>query len=50
MHLVSNTMGWISDITGETVLDNIRFRLMNMRKETEEEYKQIFVSVKGVLA
>ena len=50
MHLVSNTMGWISDITGETVLDNIRFRLMNMRKETEEDYKQVFVSVKGVLA
>lgn len=50
MHLSSDTTGWISDITGETVIDNITFRLMNMKKETEEKYKQIFVSVKGVLA
>lgn len=49
MHLASNTIGWISDITGETVIDNITFRLMNTQKETEETYKQIFVSVKGVL-
>ena len=50
MHLSSNTMGWISDITGESILDCIMFRLLNTQKENENEYKQVFVSVKGVLA
>lgn len=49
MHLASNTKGWICDTTGETVLDNISFILMNMLKEESEVYKQVFVSVKGVL-
>lgn len=49
MHLASNTIGWLCNVTGETVIDNITFKLMNMQLETEEEYKQVFVTVKGVL-
>lgn len=49
MHLASNTIGWIADITGKTVIDNITFKFMNMQKEDSETYKQVFVSVKGVL-
>lgn len=50
MHLASNTIGWISDITGRAAMDVIRFRVMAMGLETDTEYKQVFINVKGVLA
>ena len=50
MHLASNTIGWVSDITGQSVLDNVRFRVMSTAYESETLYKQIFINVKGVLA
>lgn len=50
MHLVSNTIGWVSDITEKTVLDYVRFRVMATAYESSPLYKQIFINVKGVLA
>ena len=50
MHLASNTIGWVSDITGQSVLDNVRFRLLATEYESQPLYKQVFISVKGVLA
>ena len=50
MHLASNTIGWVSDITEQSVLDNVRFRVMSTSYESQPLYKQIFINVKGVLA
>ena len=49
MHLASNTIGWVSDITGKSVLDMVMFRVMATECETDQKYKQIFVQVKGVM-
>lgn len=49
MHLASNTIGWVSDITGKSVLDYVIFRVMSMEYESTEIYKQIFINVKGVM-
>lgn len=50
MHLASNTIGWVSDITGKGVLDHVLFRVMATAKENNYEYKQVFINVKGVLS
>lgn len=49
MHLASNTFGWISNITGQTISDSIMLRAYKMQIETNEEYKQVFINVKGIL-
>lgn len=49
MHLASNTIGWVSDITGQTVKDMVMFRVMATESESTEKYKQIFIQVKGVI-
>lgn len=49
MHLASNTIGWVSDITGKSVLDSVMFRVMATENESTEKYKQIFIQVKGVM-
>ena len=49
MHLASNTFGWVSDITGHSVVDQVIFRAFSLYEETEEAYKQVFINVKGVL-
>lgn len=49
MHLASNTIGWVSDITGEAVNNKVMFRVMGMWLETDFIYKQVFVNIKGVL-
>lgn len=49
MHLASNTIGWVSDITGKSVLDYVMFRVMSTAYESTTTYKQIFINVKGVL-
>ena len=50
MHLASNTNGWVSDITGKSVLDYVMFRVMSTTFESDYIYKQVFINVKGVLA
>lgn len=50
MHLASNTIGWVSDITGKSVIDYVLFRVASVYKEDSLEYKQVFINVKGVLA
>lgn len=50
MHLASNTIGWVSDITGRSVLDYVMFRVMSTAYESDYEYKQIFINVKGVIS
>ena len=50
MHLASNTIGWIADITNKTVLDSVTFKVATAYKENDLVYKQIFLNVKGVLA
>lgn len=50
MHLVSNNSGWLSNVTGATINNSISFKLFNITKETEDAYKQIFISIKGVLS
>ena len=50
MHLASNTIGWISDITGKSVIDYVLFRVAALHREDSSVYKQVFINVKGVLA
>lgn len=50
MHLASNTIGWVSDITGKSVLDYVMFRVMSTANESTNIYKQIFITVKGVVS
>lgn len=47
MHLASNTIGWVSDITDKSVIDYVMFRVMGMDYENDYEYKQVFINVKG---
>ena len=47
MHLASNTIGWVSDITGKSVIDLVSFRVMSTAYESTFIYKQIFINVKG---
>lgn len=49
MHLASNTIGWVSDITGKSVLDKVMFRVMSTALESSDTYKQVFIQVKGVM-
>lgn len=49
MHLASNTIGWISDITEKSVLEYVRFRVMGTAYESTNIDKQIFITVKGVV-
>lgn len=49
MHLASNTFGWVTNITGSSVLDLVKFRILNPTKEEEGTYKQVFITVKGVM-
>ena len=49
MHLASNTIGWVSDITGKSVLDSVMFRVMAMEYEDDYIYKQVYITVKGVI-
>lgn len=48
MHMASNTIGWVSNITDRSILGYAMFRVMSMKLETTDEYKQIFINVKGV--
>ena len=48
-HLASNTIGWVSDITGKSVLDSVMFRVMAMEYEDDYIYKQVYITVKGVI-
>lgn len=48
MHLASNTIGWVSNITGKSVIDYVLFRVMGTAYESTEIFKQIFINVKGV--
>lgn len=50
MHLASNTIGWVADITNKTVLDSVTFKVATVYKENDLVYKQVFLNVKGVLA
>ena len=47
MHLASNTIGWVSDITGKSVIDHVMFRVMSTAYESTNIYKQVFINVKG---
>lgn len=49
MHLASNTIGWVSDITNKSVINKVSFRVMSMNYENTGIYKQVFINVKGVL-
>lgn len=47
MHMASNTIGWVSDITGKSVIDYVMFRVMSTAYESTNIYKQVFINVKG---
>ena len=49
MSLASNTIGWVSNITGQSVIDCVKFRVLATAQETSTLYKQVFITVKGVL-
>ena len=50
MHLASNTIGWVADITNRTVADSVSFRVASVSVEKDLMYKKIFINVKGALA
>lgn len=47
MYMTSNTIGWVQDITGKTVIDCRNFKIMGMTNESEYIYKQVYINVKG---
>lgn len=48
MSLASNTLGWVVNVTGQSIIDKIMFKVMNVVKEETESYKQVYITVKGV--
>ena len=50
MHLASNTIGWVADITNRTVADSVTFRVAAVYPESDLMYKQVFINVKGVIS
>lgn len=49
MHMTSNTVGWVHDITPKGSLDSVSFKVLSMTYESENVYKEISLNVKGVL-
>ena len=47
MHLASNTVGWVNDITGKGVTDCVQFKVMSMESESDYVYKQVTINIKG---
>lgn len=47
LHMASDTVGWVSNITGKNILDYIMFKVASMKNESSYVYKQIFINVKG---
>ena len=47
MYMASNTIGWVQDITGKTVIDCRNFKIMGMTNENDYVYKQVYINVKG---
>ena len=50
MHMTSNTVGWVHDMTPKGVLDCVSFKAISMALESANVYKEISINVKGVLA
>lgn len=49
MHMTSNTVGWVQDITAKGSRDSVTFKVLSMTNESVNVYKEISLSVKGVL-
>lgn len=49
MHMTSNTVGWVSDLTPKGALEYVSFQVLSVYSESENVYKEISISVKGVL-
>lgn len=47
MHMASDTVGWVVDVTGRGVIDYVMFKVTSMDIESTNVYKQVFVNVKG---
>lgn len=47
MHLASNSMSWVTNITGSNISNRVIFRLFNVTVESSELYKQVFVHIVG---
>lgn len=47
MHIASNSMSWVTNITGSNISNRVIFRLFNMAVESSELYKQVFIHIKG---
>lgn len=50
MHMNSNTIGWVANVTNRSILDSVTFKVAAVYKENDLVYKQVFINVKGVLA
>lgn len=50
MHMSSNTVGWIHDMTPKKTTDCISFKVLSTALESSNVYKEISINVKGVLA
>ena len=49
MHMTSNTIGWVHDMTPKGSLDSVSFKVMSMTNESENVYKEISLHVEGVI-
>lgn len=48
--LGSSTIGWVLDTTARNVKDLLTFQIASMTSESSSVYKEVYVSVKGVLS
>lgn len=49
MHMTSNTVGWVQDVTPKGTLDYVSLKVLGMQYESENIYKEISLNVKGVI-
>lgn len=47
MHMASSTKGWVFNTTESGVLDKLSFQVGSFTKETTNNHKDIFISLKG---
>ena len=47
MHTASNSLSWVTNITGGNVTNRVIFRRFSMSVESSELYKQVFVRIVG---
>lgn len=47
MHVAGNCMNWVMNITDQSILNSVTYRLASINVEHEHIYKQMFIHIEG---